>query len=103
MVALDQHARGGREMPPWHLDKTVGIQHFINDASLTDQQIDTIVRWVDAGAPRGNPADLPPPVEWPNEDQFRLERVLGPPDLVDQVEAVDDAGAGAGHALPSAG
>ena len=50
--------------------------------SLTDQQIDTIVRWVDAGAPRGNPADLPPPVEWPNEDQFRLERVLGPPDLV---------------------
>src|SRR5262245_6961371 len=53
-----------REMPPWHLDKTVGIQQFINDASLTDQQIDTIVRWVDAGAPRGNPADLPPPVQW---------------------------------------
>jgi hypothetical protein len=71
-----------REMPPWHLDKTVGIQHFINDASLTDQQIDTIVRWVDAGAPRGNPADLPPPVKFPNEDQFRLESVLGPPDLV---------------------
>src|SRR5262245_21972897 len=41
-----------REMPPWHLDKGVGIQKFINDRSLSDQQIDTIVRWVDAGAPR---------------------------------------------------
>src|SRR4249919_1212629 len=39
----------GRTMPPWHLDKTVGIQHFQNDSSLSDQQIDVIVRWVDAG------------------------------------------------------
>src|SRR5579872_509007 len=28
-----------RQMPPWHLDKTVGIQHFQNDLSLSDQQI----------------------------------------------------------------
>jgi hypothetical protein len=41
-----------RNMPPWHLDKTVGIQHFKNDRSLSDQQIDTIVRWVDGGAPQ---------------------------------------------------
>src|ERR1700722_1396273 len=34
-----------RTMPPWHLDRTVGIQHFKNDPSLTDAQIDTIVRW----------------------------------------------------------
>src|SRR6476661_8292569 len=40
-----------RNMPPWHLDKTVGIQHFKNDRSLSESQIDTIVRWVDAGAP----------------------------------------------------
>src|ERR1700688_369832 len=26
-----------RNMPPWHLDKTVGIQHFSNDRSLSDQ------------------------------------------------------------------
>ena len=48
-----------RVMPPWHLDKTVGIQEYENDLSLTDEEIDTIARWVDAGAPRGNPADLP--------------------------------------------
>src|SRR5262245_62276356 len=41
-----------RQMPPWHIDKTVGIQHFKNDRSLSDAEIDTIVRWVDAGAPQ---------------------------------------------------
>ena len=50
-----------RQMPPWHIDKSVGIQAFQNDRSLTNGEIDTIVRWVDGGAPRGNPADLPPP------------------------------------------
>jgi hypothetical protein len=44
-----------RNMPPWHLDKTVGIQNFENDISLTDDQIGLIARWVDAGAPAGDP------------------------------------------------
>ena len=48
-----------RMMPPWHLDRTVGIQKYTNDISLTDTQVDTIVRWVDAGAPRGDLGDLP--------------------------------------------
>src|SRR5947209_20560773 len=39
-----------RNMPPWHLDRTVGIQNYQNDRSLTDEQIATIVRWVDSGA-----------------------------------------------------
>jgi hypothetical protein len=71
-----------REMPPWHLDKGVGIQKFINDRSLSDAQIDTIVRWIDAGAPRGDLKDMPPPKQWPSGDRFFLEEVLGPPDLV---------------------
>ncbi len=50
-----------REMPPWFIDKNVGVQHFDNDISLTDQEIATIVKWVDSGAPQGNPADMPPP------------------------------------------
>ena len=40
-----------RIMPPWHIDPTVGIQAFKNDFSLTDDEIDTVVRWVAAGAP----------------------------------------------------
>src|SRR5215467_4191291 len=49
-----------RQMPPWHIDRSVGVQKFKNDMSLTDAQIDTVVSWVDQGAPQGNPADLPP-------------------------------------------
>ena len=49
------------QMPPWHIDKTVGVQKFKNDRSLTDEQIDTIVKWVDAGAPQGDPKDMPAP------------------------------------------
>jgi hypothetical protein len=72
-----------REMPPWDIDKTVGIQEFKNDISLSDQQIATIGRWVDAGALQGNPADMPPPVKWPDWNQWQAERELGrPPDLV---------------------
>ena len=59
-----------RQMPPWHIDKTVGVQKFKNDRSLSDEQIDTIVRWVDAGAPQGDPKDMPGPKQWP-EDQLR--------------------------------
>ena len=38
-----------RQMPPWHLDKTVGIQDFQNDISLSDGQIAMIAHWVDCG------------------------------------------------------
>lgn len=73
----------GRQMPPWHIDKTLGIQHFQNDRSLSDVQIDTIVRWVDAGAPKGDMKDMPPPVEWPDESKWNFaERFGGPPDLI---------------------
>jgi len=71
-----------RDMPPWHLDKGIGIQKFINDRSLSDTQIDTIVRWIDGGAPRGDSKDMPPAKRWPSGDRFSLEETLGPPDLV---------------------
>jgi hypothetical protein len=67
-----------RDMPPWHLDRNVGIQEFKNDPSLTEQEIDTIVSWVDAGAPRGNPADMPPPRQFAEGSEWQF----GKPDLV---------------------
>lgn len=66
-----------REMPPWHVDRTVGIQKFQNDPSLSDAEIQAIVKWADAGAPQGNPADMPPPIVWAAEDQFSFK-----PDLI---------------------
>ena len=49
---------------------------------LSDDEIETFVAWVDAGAPEGDPSDLPPPIEWPNEQKWQLEDILGPPDHV---------------------
>jgi hypothetical protein len=72
-----------RQMPPWHLDKSVGIQKYQNDRSLTDQQIDTIVKWVDAGAPKGDPSDMPSAKTWPADDVWNYARIFnGPPDII---------------------
>ncbi len=48
-----------REMPPWGADPAHSLK-MRNDRSLTQAQIDTIVAWVEGGAPRGSDADLPP-------------------------------------------
>jgi hypothetical protein len=48
-----------REMPPWGADPAHSLK-MRNDRSLTQAQIDTIVAWVDGGAPKGNDTDLPP-------------------------------------------
>src|SRR2546425_11709147 len=66
-----------RQMPPWHIDRNVGIQEFKNDRSLTDQEIDTISRWVDAGAPMGDPKDMPPPIAWPDAAVWNFAKLLG--------------------------
>ena len=72
-----------RQMPPWHIDKTVGIQSFQNDRSLTNAEIDTIARWVDGGAPQGSPADMPAPAVFTDDDVWNFaDRFGGPPDLV---------------------
>ncbi|MCC6368313.1 MAG: thiol-disulfide isomerase [Bryobacterales bacterium] len=52
-----------RKMPPWFADPKIG--HFVNDRSLRQSDVDTLAKWADGGAPRGNPKDAPPPVEWP--------------------------------------
>jgi hypothetical protein len=67
-----------REMPPWFIDRTVGITNFKDDPSLSDRDIETIGAWADGGAVRGNPADLPPPRQFENDDIWHI----GKPDIV---------------------
>ena len=67
-----------RQMPPWHVDKTVGIKKFKDDPSLSDDEIATIVTWVDDGTPRGNPADMPPPRQFEDWEWWNI----GKPDLI---------------------
>src|SRR6266704_3618203 len=67
-----------RQMPPWHIDRNVGITKFKDDPSLTDSQVKTIARWVDDGAPLGNPADLPAPRKFDDD----LTWFIGKPDII---------------------
>jgi hypothetical protein len=67
-----------REMPPWYIDRTVGVQKFKDDPSLTDDEIKTIATWVDGGAPGGNPADMPPPRQFADADRW----AIGKPDYI---------------------
>ena len=73
-----------RQMPPWHIDRSVGVQKFKNDMSLSDEQLNTIVRWVDAGAPQGNPKDMPAARKWPTGVEWQASKTLGEPDLIIQ-------------------
>src|SRR5712672_1341518 len=72
-----------RQMPPWHIDKTVGVQKFKNDLSLSDDQIATNVAWIDGGALQGDPKDLPPPKPVTTDNGWKAVRDgFGQPDLV---------------------
>src|SRR6266498_2544234 len=42
-------------MPPWYVEKNIGIQKFQNDPSLSEAEIATIASWADSGAPMGDP------------------------------------------------
>ena len=61
-------------MPPWHADPRFGT--FLNERRLTDQEKQTIARWADGGAPRGDAKDLPP------MPQFPAGWSIGKPDAV---------------------
>src|SRR5579863_3230967 len=50
-----------KKMPPWFADPNYG--HFINDRSLKQSDIDTLVKWADSGAAEGNPKDGPAAVQ----------------------------------------
>lgn len=65
-------------MPPWFIDRTIGIQQYKNDASLTEAEIATIVQWADGGAREGNSADMPAAKTFPDSKGWNI----GTPDLV---------------------
>src|SRR6266404_4511585 len=67
-----------REMPPWYIDRNIGISRLKDDPSLSDAEIAVIAKWVDHGSPAGNPADMPPPRQFSAVDKWHI----GKPDLI---------------------
>ena len=61
-------------MPPWFADPDVN--RFSNDRRLSEPEVRTLLSWVDAGAPEGNPADAPPP------RRFEEGWTMGTPELI---------------------
>src|SRR6185503_14615733 len=59
-------------MPPWYIEKNIGIQHYKDDPSLNEKEIAMIAKWADNGAPLGNPADLPPARGFANQDTWNI-------------------------------
>lgn len=71
-----------REMPPYQYDSDKGVQELKNDWRLEQDEIDTIVAWVNAGSPMGNLENLPPAKQFPAVGEWRLAEELGPPDHI---------------------
>lgn len=70
-------------MPPWYLEKDIGIQQFKNDPSLSDEELAAISTWARTGAPKGDAADAPAPLVFDDSVKWNL----GQPDLI--VETTD--------------
>ena len=65
-------------MPPWFIEKNIGVQRFKNDPSLSNEELAKIQAWVDGGSPQGDPADMPPARQFAEAGQW----MNGEPDLV---------------------
>ena len=77
-------------MPPWYVEKNIGIQQYKQDTSLNDDEVAMIAAWADNGSPEGDPADLPPVREFDDSGEWTIQ-----PDLVVSSEEIlvrgDDA------------
>jgi hypothetical protein len=71
-------------MPPWYIEKNIGIQHYKDDPSLSDVEIATIAKWADTGAIRGNPEDMPALRRFDDGHDWRI----GKPDVVVSTEEI---------------
>src|SRR5690348_15370118 len=83
--AIDQRTHIGPHrgvMPPWYVEKNIGIQHFKDDPSLSEGELAKISKWVADGAPQGDLKDMPAAKSFQDLDTW----AIGQPDLVIKTE-----------------
>jgi len=71
-----------REMPPYAYDHGIGIQDLKGDWRLSQEDIDTVVAWVNQGAPLGDPDVVPAMPDLPNPDEWNFAADFGAPDMI---------------------
>jgi hypothetical protein len=86
---LIQMRVANREMPPYAYDQHIGIQDLEGDWRLSNEQIATIVDWVNAGSPYGDQDIVPQLPEMPDPDDWRFAAMFGQPDLIVPSKAYD--------------
>src|ERR1041384_1727633 len=59
-------------MPPWYVEKNIGIQKYKDDPSLSEDEVAMVAKWADSGAPRGNPADMPSAKQYLDNSVWRI-------------------------------
>ncbi|MEE2896948.1 MAG: cytochrome c [Gemmatimonadota bacterium] len=82
-----------RLMPPYYYDNDIGIQELKHDWRLSDEDINTIVEWVDQGTPMGDPADVPT-LDLADTEDWSIADVYGQPDLIAASSPIDVPAAG---------
>ena len=86
---LIQMKVASREMPPYAYDHGIGIQELQADWRLAQEDIDTIVAWVDAGAPVGNPDIVPPVAVVRDVEEWNFAADYGQPDIIVSSDPID--------------
>src|ERR1019366_1711047 len=66
-----------KQMPPWFADAHYGP--YLNDKSISQHDVETLVSWADAGAPEGNPKDAPAAVAWPESWLIKPDIIVDGP------------------------
>ncbi|MEX1032591.1 MAG: hypothetical protein WDZ30_04475 [Cellvibrionaceae bacterium] len=71
-------------MPPWYMEKDIGIQDYKQDPSLSDRELAAISSWARGGTPKGDPADAPAPLKFDDG----IAWTAGTPDLIVKSEPI---------------
>ena len=71
-------------MPPWYMEKNIGIQKYKDDPSLSELELAKVAKWADTGAVRGNPADMPQSRRYVDDSVWRI----GVPDLIVKTKTI---------------
>lgn len=86
---LIQYKVANREMPPYAYDHGIGLQNLKGDWRLDQQEIDTIVAWVNQGSPQGDVDVVPPAPDLPDPNAWTFAAELGEPSLIIPSKSID--------------